>query len=158
MAVRALMSRITGLPGRAPALVWAGLLIVLGGITTGFAFTSVLWTGTSVRGVERGGIVYYTFHGQNYSIDDTSRFNSPTVYFDPHDPSGTAQLDNIAFRLVSVGLAALPLLIALVIIGFDIRRRRIIRRQTKAPGERAFGDGLDVDLVHRLNVERRQHS
>ena len=152
------MSRISQLPGRAPALVWAALLIVLGGITTGFAFTSVLWTGTSIQGVERGGIVYYTFRGQNYSVDDTSRFNSPTVYFDPHDPGGTAQLDNIAFRLVSVGLAALPILIALVIIGFDIRRRRIIRRQTKAPDERVFGDGLDVDLVHRLNVERRQRT
>ena len=53
--------------------------------------SKVYWTGQAVEGTDRGGIIYYEVHGQQYTIDDQRRHFVPeqhvTVYVDPADPS-----------------------------------------------------------------------
>jgi len=46
------------------------------------------WTGTAVHNVQSGGIAYYSFHGQNYTlnVDSPDKWSS-TIYLDPADPS-----------------------------------------------------------------------
>ena len=56
--------------------------------------SAVQWTGTRVQGVERGGIVYYSYAGEQYSIDDYGHFNTTTVAFNKSDPNDTAILVN----------------------------------------------------------------
>lgn len=118
--------------------------------------SSVRWTGTSVQGVDRGGIVYYTYNGQNYSLDDTSRFDSHTVYFRPSRPDTTAQLGNSAATVVDIGSVAVPFLIGLAIVGFETRRIWRTRRTRNNPAAIGFGHGLDLEVVHRLLDERRR--
>jgi hypothetical protein len=153
--VRWLRVRLAGAIHGGPALIWIAGFLALGGYAAASTFSSVLWSGATARGVEQGGLVYFRYHGQEYVVDRTSRFTSTTVYFDPSDPAHTAVLDDLYNRIVSVSLVAVPFLIALAILAWDLRRRRIIRRQAKAPAERSFGDGLDLDVVRRLNATRR---
>jgi hypothetical protein len=116
----------------------------------------VRWTGTSVQGDERGGIVYYTYHGQNYSLDDTSRFDSHTVYFNPKHPDTSAELGNSAETVVDIASVAVPFLIALAIVAFKARRVWRTRRTRNDPAAVGFGHGLDLEVVHRLLNERRR--
>lgn len=74
----------------------AVFFIAVGSILATLVFSSVLWSGTAVQGVDRGGIVYYTYDGQTNSLDDTSRFYSHTVYL---DPKGLTRLPFSATRL-----------------------------------------------------------
>jgi len=118
--------------------------------------SSVRWTGTSVQGVDRGGIVYYSYDGQNYSLDDTSRFDSHRVYFRPTRPDTTAELGNSASTVVDIASVAVPFLIALAIVGMEARRLWRTRRTRNDPAAVGFGHGLDLEVVHRLLDERRR--
>ncbi len=118
--------------------------------------SSVRWTGTEVQGTERGGIVYYTYNGQNYSLDDTSRFDTHTVYFRPSRPDTTAQLGNSASTFVDVASVAVPFLIGLAIVSMEIRRIWRTRRTRNNPAAIGFGHGLDLEVVHRILDERRR--
>jgi hypothetical protein len=136
----------------------AAFFLALGSLLLVVALTSssrVQWTGTSVHGVERGGIVFYSYDGQNYSLDDTSRFLSHTVYLDPAKPATTAMLGSIGDRIVDLVSVLGPYGIAAVIIVVGVRRRRHYRRRANDPSAGGFGYGLDPEVVHRL-IERRR--
>ena len=128
----------------------------LGFILIPVVFSSVRWTGTAVHGIDRGGIVYYTYQGQNYSLDDTSRFDSHTVYFNPKHPDTSAELGNSAATAVDIASVAVPFLIALAIVAFEARRLWRVRRTRNDPAAVGFGHGLDLEVVHRLLDERRR--
>jgi hypothetical protein len=67
--------------------------------------------------VEHQGIVYYSWHGQSYSIDASGNGSAKdvSVYLDPADPS-QAMIDNIPDRVVAGLLIAGPVVAALVLL------------------------------------------
>jgi hypothetical protein len=77
----------------------------------------VLWTGQGVVGAEHQGIVYYSWHGQSYSIDASGNGSAKavSVYLDPADPS-QAMIDNIPDRVVAGLLIVGPVVAALVLL------------------------------------------
>ncbi len=120
----------------------------------------VLWTGHRVTGTERGGIVYYSWHGQNYTIDAPGygSAESVSVYLDPANPEH-AMMDNIYNRLSTAALVGVPAAggVALLVAGLSRNyrmRRRELRRRV-APAD--FGEGLDPEFVARRLKELRRH-
>ena len=101
------------------------------------------WTGPTVRGVDTGGIVSWTYHGQTNSIDKTSRFASNTVYFDPRDPTHTAKLVFPIGKAFEIASIVLPLCIALAFVGLGLRSRARYRRAGADPRKGEFGHGMD---------------
>jgi hypothetical protein len=93
----------------------------------------VLWTGQGIVGTEHQGIVYYSWHGQSYSIDAPGNGSAQavSVYLDPADPS-QAMIDNI-FDRVAAGLLILgPVVAALVLLVLGgTRNYRWYRRKIK---------------------------
>jgi hypothetical protein len=77
----------------------------------------LLWTGQGVTGAEHQGIVYYSWHGQSYSIDASGNGSAKdvSVYLDPADPS-QAMIDNVPDRVVAGLLIAGPVVAALVLL------------------------------------------
>jgi hypothetical protein len=77
----------------------------------------VLWTGQQVTGTEHQGIVYYSWHGQSYSIDAPGNGSAKavSVYLDPADPS-QAMIDNILDRVLAGLLILGPVVGALVLL------------------------------------------
>lgn len=158
MGIRPLLTRVrNALDGNGFVVGAAIFFFVLGLILIPVVFlSSVQWAGTSVQGIDRGGIVYYIYKGQTYSLDDTSRFNSHTVYFNPKDPDTTAELGNAPLEVVDVVSVAAPFLIALAIVGVASRRHWRIRRARNDPAPVGFGHGLDHEVLHRLLEQRRR--
>jgi hypothetical protein len=93
----------------------------------------VLWTGQGVVGTEHQGIVYYSWHGQSYSIDAPGMGSAKAinVYLDPADPS-QAMIDNIPDRVVAGLLILGPAVAALVLLVLGgTRNYRWFRRKLK---------------------------
>jgi hypothetical protein len=119
----------------------------------------VLWTGHRVVGAEEGGIVYYRWHGQNYSLNAPGYGSAKAVgvYLDPGNPAH-AVIDNIAARALTGSLIGLPAAggVALLTIGLS-RRYRATRRQLRgAAAAPDFGQGLDPEFVSRRLKELRR--
>jgi hypothetical protein len=97
----------------------------------------VLWTGQHVTGTEQGGIVYYRWHGDSYSLDATGNgsSNAVSVYLDPGNPSN-AMIDNAFDRAVAVLLIGVPVAggVVLLILG-STRNYRWARRNAKRASE-----------------------
>jgi hypothetical protein len=145
--------------GDGPMLIGITFFAVVGALLLTVVLTSstrVQWTGTSVKGVDRGGIVYYTYDGQQNSLDRTSRFMSSTVYLDPSKPESTAMLGDVADRVVDVVSVAVPFLIAATILGVGVSRRIRWRRRANDPSAGGFGHGLDPEVVQRLIQRQRE--
>ena len=118
------------------------------------------WTGTAVKAVESGGIAYYSFHGQTYTMDVTSPvLQSGTVYLDPADPS-IAMFSNPLTRWADIATVGGPYAasVLLLTLGFARRsRRRRKRQKDRGPGV-SFGTGLDnVTLDRLLDRQRRSN-
>jgi hypothetical protein len=110
----------------------------------------LLWTGHRVVGTEQGGIVFYRWHGQNYSLDMPGYRSSKTVsvFIDPGD-ANNAIADNLADRLFVGLLVGGPVLLGVALIGTGlIRRSRARRRRTRA-GPRPVIDVLDTNVAAR---------
>ena len=118
-------------------VIWASVLAVVGLLFVALVLqssTAVLWTGTRVDGYSQGGITYFTYEGQPYTIvddgqaaGDTTR--EPTAVYVPTDDPGQARqdsrlrwLDAAAVLVGFVGAAAV------LVSGFARRRRRLRRR------------------------------
>jgi hypothetical protein len=99
--------------GAVVLLVFAALALLVGLQSS----DRVLWIGQEVTGTEDQGIVYYSWHGQSYSIDvpGTGSAKAISVYLDPADPS-QAMTDNILDRVVASVLVLGPALAAVVLL------------------------------------------
>jgi hypothetical protein len=118
------------------------------------------WTGTAVHAVEDGGIAFYSFGGQNYTLNVASPQDfSSTVYLDPAEPSnamfGNALLRWTEFATVGGVYIAAALLLTLGFARRSRRRRRRMRLGDRDPGL-SFGSGLDDGTVGRLLDRQRQ--
>jgi hypothetical protein len=114
------------------------------------------WTGTAVRAVENGGIAYYSFNGQSYTLNVTSGLpNSGTVYVDPAEPSN-AIFSNSVTRWTDIGSVGGPFVasVLLLTLGFSRRSRRRHRKEHD-PGV-SFGGGLDDTTMSRLLERQRR--
>jgi hypothetical protein len=137
------------------ALVFA----VVAGIALTMALTGpgrVQWTGVSVQGTETGGIVGWSYGGVSGSFDRTSRFSSTTVYLDPADPEGTAQLAYPLGMLFEALTVLGPLVLSLGFLAASVvRERRRRRRSRQAAADSEFGHGLDP-LQVRAIIDRNR--
>jgi hypothetical protein len=113
----------------------------------------LLWTGTAVSGAERGGLVYYRWHGQSYTMDVPGNASKPryTVYLDPSDPEG-AIAESVPRRALDGLLVIGPLVLGGALLGLGLWRRR--STQLISPG--GFGTGLDPEVVDKLLQKIRQ--
>ncbi|MGH3423527.1 MAG: hypothetical protein ACRDO8_02290 [Nocardioidaceae bacterium] len=139
------------------ALVVAGILFVL---VVAQSQSRLYWTGQAVAGTNSGGIVYYKWHGEEFTVDDpatTPAHATPvTVYVDPDDP-GHALLAR-PVRWVDAGAVLIWFVAAAVLLIVSALRRRQQERRRPASGHSAdaFGEGLDSDWVQRhLEQSRR---
>jgi len=113
------------------------------------------WTGTAVRSAESGGLLYYTFHGQTYTLDVTSPvLGSSTVYVDPADPSN-AMLSNPLTRLTDIGSVGGPYAASLLLLTFGLTRRARRRHLRDRGLRQSFGSGLDQTTLGRLLDRQR---
>lgn len=147
--------------GLGPFVAAAALFYVLALLLLAAAImspTSLQWTGKTIKGTERGGIVFYNYKGQTYSLDDPKGTNATgvTVILDPNNPS-TAMLDNPVDRLVDVVSVLGPVLLGTAVIGAGYLRRSRRRASLGRRGQgtvEGFGTGLDPQTVSRL-LERQ---
>ena len=120
----------------------------------------LVWTGTSVHGTEEGGLVYFTYHGHVYTVDDRGSYrNGPrTVYVDPNNPA-RAVLNNPVSGTIQAATVGGPFLLAALFTGWTLRRKRFYlsrRRLANEEGGRdAFGLGLDDNTMQRLLDRQR---
>ena len=129
----------------------AGWFLALGAACFVFALLAVVleflspniveWTGQQITGSEQGGIVYYQWHGQSYTVDGPGNGSQKaiTVYLDPGNPSH-AMVNDVSDRIEAGMLVAFPAALGLtfLIVG-GTRNYRWSRRAREDPWERARG-------------------
>jgi len=118
----------------------------------------LLWTGQHVVGTEKGGIVYYRWHGQNYSLDVPGRYNNApdvSVYLNPSDPTD-ARTNSALVRAADGMFLVFPVVLGTGIVLLGVRRRRRMDRRELAEAERRFGIGIDPEFVERHLQEYRR--
>ena len=113
-------------PAFAVALFILGSLFVLAEIQSP---SMLQWTGTPVHATQSGGIAFYQFQGQMYTLNvaTPSAFSS-TIYIDPAEPS-TAMFGNPVTRFSEAATVAGPYLVALLLLGLGFARRTRRRRK-----------------------------
>jgi hypothetical protein len=111
--------------GFAVALFVVGTLFVLAEVQSP---SMLQWSGTAVHDVQSGGIAYYSFHGQNYTLNvDSPGMWSSTVYVDPADPSN-AMFANTFTRWTEAATVAGPYAGSVLLLGLGFARRSRRRR------------------------------
>ncbi|HEX4831043.1 MAG TPA: hypothetical protein VH478_08125 [Trebonia sp.] len=117
-------------------LAGAGVLLALALLSAllSLQVDGLMWTGQPASGTEQNGIVYYTWHGQSYTVDDSSGGGDGshvTVYLNPGSPAG-AVVNNPTDRLITELMVGIPFLASagLVILG-GTRNYRWKRRNAK---------------------------
>lgn len=112
-------------------MVWAVVLFMLGSMFLGAIVQSpsmLQWTGTAVHSVESGGIAYYSFYGQQFTLDVTSSWlQADRVYLDPANPSD-AMLGNPVVRWTELATVGGPYAAAVLLLTFGFARRSRRRR------------------------------
>ena len=109
----------------AVALLVFGSLFVLAEIQSP---SMLQWNGTGVHASESGGIAFYSFKGQTYTLDvPTPSAFSSTVYIDPADPS-TAMFSNTLTRSTEAATVAGPYALAALLLALGFARRSRRRR------------------------------
>jgi hypothetical protein len=113
------------------------------------------WSGTAVKAVESGGIAYYSFHGQTYTLDVTSPvLKSDTVYLDPADPSN-AMFSNPVTRWTDIASVGGPYTASVLLLTLGFARRSRRRHLQDSGSGVSFGTGLDHVTLDRLLDRQR---
>lgn len=134
--------------------------------TTFLAFTlssigGLVWTGTAVKGSEQAGLVYYTYKGHVYTVDDINSYRTGprTVYVDPGNPA-RAVLNTPVAGGIQLATVAVPYLIAVAFAVWAVRRRRFYVRRRRAANDQfgpgKYGLGIDDQTMQRL-LERQRN-
>ena len=111
--------------GFAVALLVLGSLFVLAEVQSP---SMLQWNGTGVHASQSGGIAFYSFQGQTYTLDvPTPAAFSSTVYIDPADPS-TAMFSNTLTRSTEAATVAGPYAAAALLLALGFARRSRRRR------------------------------
>lgn len=118
-------------------------LLVMGGVAVlveAQSPSSIYWTGVAVSGSSERGLVYYRYHGQEFTIPDPRRGAADVrpvgvrVFLDPEQPS-IARTDGLARWTDAVlVLGWFVVAAALVPVGVLRQRRRRRRRAALAAG------------------------
>lgn len=136
----------------AVALFLLGSLLLLAAVQSP---TMLQWTGNAVHDVQSGGIAYYSFQGQSYTLNVPSPAAwSSTVYLDPADPSN-AIFGNPVTRWSDIVLVGGPYTASALLLALGFARRSRRRRRSETAGQRSFGEGLDHQAVSRLLDRQR---
>lgn len=131
----------------AAALFLLGSLLLLAAVQSP---TMLQWTGTAVHDVQSGGIAYYSFHGQSYTLNVPSPAAwSSTVYLDPADPSN-AIFGNPVTRWSDIVLVGGPFAASVLLLTLGFARRSRRRRLMERAERGSFGEGLDRQAISRL--------
>jgi len=137
----------------------AALLFVVGSLFLVAAVqspTMLQWTGTAVKVVENGGIAYYSFHGQSYTLDVTTPLQrSNTVYVDPAEPSN-AIFSNPVTRWADIATVGGPYAASVLVLTLGFARRSRRRRLKEHDPGSSFGSGLDHTTLSRLLERQRR--
>lgn len=102
---------------------------------------AVLWTGQTITGTEKNGLIYYRWHGQAYTADVPGNGNATnvTIYLDPSDPTH-ATTNSVSDRIEAGLLVAFPAAAGIVILILGgTRNYRWSRRVSEDPWEKARG-------------------
>jgi len=104
--------------------------------------SALQWTGTAHRGTERDGIVFYSFGGRDYTLDDpgSTRTGERTLYLDPSRPAD-AVLPSLGDRVLDIGTVGVPYLVAIgfLLAGWRRRRHRAMARGASDHNDRSHG-------------------
>lgn len=120
--------------GFAVALFVVGTLFVLAEVQSP---SMLQWTGTGVHATQSGGIAFYSFRGQNYTLNvPTPAAFSSTVYIDPAEPS-TAMFSNTLTRWTEAGTVAGPYAGSVLLLSLGFARRSRRRRLKGVSGSSA---------------------
>jgi hypothetical protein len=114
----------------------------------------LLWTGSRVVGHERGGIVFYSWARQHFTLDvpGFGAASHVVLYLDPAHPEHAVR-DRLGTRVLDAVFTVLPLLLAVALLVVGASRRRARRRRRDAIA-RELGD----DFVQRQLSQLRQGS
>jgi hypothetical protein len=120
----------------------------------------VQWTGHRVTGTEQGGIVFYQWHGQSYSLDAPGYGSSKAiaVYLDPANPDN-AMINDWADRVFVALLIGAPIVGGVLLLVAGLTRNYRWRRRRMRRGRRA-GDLLDTEVAaqHLRELRRERGS
>lgn len=143
------------------------LALVVAGALVGLAFLAgtamdpverLAWTGVTVRAVHRGGIIFYQYRGQTYTLDEINAAgrHAATVHLDPHDPSIAIPDDPVAQWLTVLTVVG-PLALGLLLAGAGLaRKRRSARiRAGLVTAQEKLGWGIDDELMQQLLARQR---
>jgi hypothetical protein len=150
------------LDGTGPFNAVAALAVLVGVLALLLQLQSpdaALWTGQPVRAVNDGGLAYYTFRGQQYTIDVSGAVPAHpeplTVYVDPSNPAAGV-LDTLTNRLVDALIVGGPFLIAILAFCLGLLRRVRRRRRRPPVGRDTFGQGLDIATMSWLREQQQR--
>jgi hypothetical protein len=115
----------------------------------------------TVHGSEQDGIVYYTYGGTNYAVNDPDSLGTgPRVVYLISSKPWAGALTDTGNRVLDWTVTGGPVLVATGFVAWGFRRRsHINRRRTDANHpEATFGEGLDSGVVRRLIAEQNSGS
>jgi hypothetical protein len=112
----------------------------------------------TLHGREQDGIVYYSYRGMNYAVNDPDslRQGSHLVYLIPSKPYA-GELNETGNRVFDWAVTGGPVFVAAGFVAWGFRRRTQINRRKTTDGkdsEGTFGEGLDRTTVRRLIAEQ----
>jgi hypothetical protein len=165
------MARLRGSAGAVRSLFrgtgpfsWIAIGFVIVGILflASILLTPGAWqwwmTAKAVHGSEQNGIVYYTYHGRKYTVDDVGSVRSGprTVYVNPSKPAD-AEVTVTGTRILDWTVTGGPLLVAAGFLtwGFTHKNRNRRRRAAASSHGSSYGSGLDRDAVRQLLAQQK---
>jgi hypothetical protein len=140
--------------GLAVALFVLGVLFIYVAVTNG---DKLVWTEIPVHGSQRDGIVYYSFQGTEYSLDNAHETSShpATVYVDAAHPYRATLVNPLFSKLIDVVTVGVPLAAAAALVPIGLLRKRSrARRRRIRHGSEDYVRGEEV--FQRLHEERRR--